>query len=456
VLGHARHYFLKLGMQNGGSSDSLSRSNSTSTRGGSSPRGTSLEALNRPLYDNWIVDTNRSHLQHFIWNSLDNPDYVKILPLSSRKRKLDVHENGIETKGPVEIKSEPVSDTDRGRSQDETVKPPIERKDIEHVPPLDGQDGDEGTKNTMKIEGNTQSGGEETDRSIEKEFDDLDLLVYGAYQQHLEMMHLDEDSIHSTMYPVRPVLPEVMMLDSGVEQVCFLEYPNAHEMFIDELKCPICLDVIEKTYTVDSCLHRFCGECLHRSLRTDLGPKEHHECPSCRAKMPSKRSSKADPLYDVVVSRLQRGGGAGPYLSGSSSSATGAAAAPAGHVPAPAARTTSSAALTLAAYRKAHAQNIAKFREKQKEVKETMIREARLKRQISTSSLGGGTSGGYSSHASSSSSSGSGSSGSVASSSLGMTGGPGTQIGASDESAGVEYSNAPLVSCNIQPWPPEV
>jgi hypothetical protein len=33
----------------------------------------------------------------------------------------------------------------------------------------------------------------------------------------------------------------------------------------------------------------------------ELGPKSHHECPSCRAKLASRRASKPDMKYDSLI-----------------------------------------------------------------------------------------------------------------------------------------------------------
>ncbi|XLT87982.1 hypothetical protein HN873_009735, partial [Arachis hypogaea] len=34
-----------------------------------------------------------------------------------------------------------------------------------------------------------------------------------------------------------------------------------------EVQCPICLGIIRKTRTVMECLHRFCRECIDKSMR---------------------------------------------------------------------------------------------------------------------------------------------------------------------------------------------
>lgn len=69
-----------------------------------------------------------------------------------------------------------------------------------------------------------------------------------------------------------------------------------------ELKCPICLGTIHGTSTVTACLHRFCSDCLHKSLRGNLnGSKQNHDCPSCRFKLPSKRSTRPDGDFDGII-----------------------------------------------------------------------------------------------------------------------------------------------------------
>uniref|UniRef100_A0A5S6QCT0 RING-type E3 ubiquitin transferase n=1 Tax=Trichuris muris TaxID=70415 RepID=A0A5S6QCT0_TRIMR len=67
--------------------------------------------------------------------------------------------------------------------------------------------------------------------------------------------------------------------------------------FKSEITCPICLDTLKDTMRSKECLHRFCRECINRALRT--GNKE---CPTCRAKLPSKRSLIPDPNYDSIIS----------------------------------------------------------------------------------------------------------------------------------------------------------
>ncbi|KAG0479348.1 hypothetical protein HPP92_010206 [Vanilla planifolia] len=66
-----------------------------------------------------------------------------------------------------------------------------------------------------------------------------------------------------------------------------------------EVQCPICLGIIRKTRTVMECLHRFCRECIDKSMR--LGNKE---CPACRTHCGSRRSLRDDPNYDALIAAL--------------------------------------------------------------------------------------------------------------------------------------------------------
>lgn len=71
---------------------------------------------------------------------------------------------------------------------------------------------------------------------------------------------------------------------------------NEEELY-NEMKCPICLEIITDTMIVMECLHRFCKECIERSLRLVK-----HECPSCRIHVPSKRSLRRDSNFDELIS----------------------------------------------------------------------------------------------------------------------------------------------------------
>ncbi|KAI4363844.1 hypothetical protein MLD38_020011 [Melastoma candidum] len=66
-----------------------------------------------------------------------------------------------------------------------------------------------------------------------------------------------------------------------------------------DVQCPICLGIIRKTRTVMECLHRFCRECIDKSMR--LG---NNECPACRTHCASRRSLRDDTNYDALISAL--------------------------------------------------------------------------------------------------------------------------------------------------------
>ncbi|KAK4758935.1 hypothetical protein SAY87_020236 [Trapa incisa] len=66
-----------------------------------------------------------------------------------------------------------------------------------------------------------------------------------------------------------------------------------------DVQCPICLGIIKKTRTVMDCLHRFCRECIDKSMR--LG---NNECPACRKHCASRRSLRDDPNFDALIAAL--------------------------------------------------------------------------------------------------------------------------------------------------------
>ncbi|KAF8354305.1 spat-3, partial [Pristionchus pacificus] len=66
-----------------------------------------------------------------------------------------------------------------------------------------------------------------------------------------------------------------------------------------ELTCPICLDILTNTMTSKECLHRFCSDCISMALL-----KGNKECPTCRAKLVSKRSLRHDTNFDELIKRI--------------------------------------------------------------------------------------------------------------------------------------------------------
>ena len=56
---------------------------------------------------------------------------------------------------------------------------------------------------------------------------------------------------------------------------------------------------MRSTVTVKACLHRFCSECIEKSLRV-----MNNECPSCRAHVSSRRSMRQDVRFDELIATL--------------------------------------------------------------------------------------------------------------------------------------------------------
>ncbi len=65
-----------------------------------------------------------------------------------------------------------------------------------------------------------------------------------------------------------------------------------------ELLCPVCLCLMREP-VVTECMHRFCTECIEKSLR--LGKKE---CPSCRAPVPTRRALRRDANMAGLIATL--------------------------------------------------------------------------------------------------------------------------------------------------------
>ncbi|KAK7252304.1 hypothetical protein RIF29_36150 [Crotalaria pallida] len=67
----------------------------------------------------------------------------------------------------------------------------------------------------------------------------------------------------------------------------------------EDFQCPICLGIIRKTRTVSNCQHRFCKECIEKSMRLS-----NNECPACRKHCASRRSTRDDPNFDAMIALI--------------------------------------------------------------------------------------------------------------------------------------------------------
>lgn len=94
-----------------------------------------------------------------------------------------------------------------------------------------------------------------------------------------------------TLYELNRTPQEVISTDTEIK----VSPRSLHS----ELMCPICLDMLKNTMTTKECLHRFCQECITTALRS--GNKE---CPTCRKKLVSRRSLRADPTFDALIAKI--------------------------------------------------------------------------------------------------------------------------------------------------------
>jgi hypothetical protein len=69
------------------------------------------------------------------------------------------------------------------------------------------------------------------------------------------------------------------------------------DLVTNEFECAICLDTCTNTNVNPQCGHRFCKVCIELSLS-----KCKHECPNCRARIPTYRTLRQDAQFDRIVS----------------------------------------------------------------------------------------------------------------------------------------------------------
>eukprot|EP00195_Chlamydomonas_chlamydogama_P012552 CAMPEP_0202916206 /NCGR_PEP_ID=MMETSP1392-20130828/67962_1 /ASSEMBLY_ACC=CAM_ASM_000868 /TAXON_ID=225041 /ORGANISM="Chlamydomonas chlamydogama, Strain SAG 11-48b" /LENGTH=386 /DNA_ID=CAMNT_0049608543 /DNA_START=24 /DNA_END=1181 /DNA_ORIENTATION=+ len=74
----------------------------------------------------------------------------------------------------------------------------------------------------------------------------------------------------------------------------------------DETRCPICYGKIRNARVSSVCLHRYCASCIDHCLRLEIPgrPPEVKECPVCRAHLHSRRATKPDPKFDLILQAL--------------------------------------------------------------------------------------------------------------------------------------------------------
>ncbi|KAK8811504.1 hypothetical protein WA158_003238 [Blastocystis sp. Blastoise] len=73
------------------------------------------------------------------------------------------------------------------------------------------------------------------------------------------------------------------------------------DLLVHVLSCPICLDYIKESQVSKMCMHRFCKDCIQKSLR-----KSGAICPFCRIKIPTRRHLRDDEKFDQIIQIVKK------------------------------------------------------------------------------------------------------------------------------------------------------
>jgi len=74
---------------------------------------------------------------------------------------------------------------------------------------------------------------------------------------------------------------------------------EAFEAFLELIKCPVWLEVMQDPMNVKTCLHKFWGDCIQKYIRV-----EKKECPTCRTPIGSRRLLRQDTKLKEIIERL--------------------------------------------------------------------------------------------------------------------------------------------------------
>lgn len=72
--------------------------------------------------------------------------------------------------------------------------------------------------------------------------------------------------------------------------------PTTQADFEAEFKCCVCQQIPNVTSINPDCMHRMCKACFEDALR-----RHNTECPLCRIKIPTRRTLRQDPSYDLLL-----------------------------------------------------------------------------------------------------------------------------------------------------------
>merc|ERR1712136_440739 len=68
-----------------------------------------------------------------------------------------------------------------------------------------------------------------------------------------------------------------------------------NEAFLEEIECPICLDILNSPVLIQQCQHRFCQNCLVDKIK---------KCPTCRIPFSHKKDLRSDRNTKNLILKL--------------------------------------------------------------------------------------------------------------------------------------------------------
>ncbi|KAL3509325.1 hypothetical protein ACH5RR_028726 [Cinchona calisaya] len=167
------------------------------------------------------------------------------------------------------------------------------------------QGGEEQSLHHPRCKPSRRRGGDQSTRMVAVEEEEKEELQNPTEEQQGEDKQedqppLDEDSDGSGTDPeefdeVIGVIRSAIRNNDFNERLFFAQIFDARK----DVECPICLGIIKKTRTVMGCLHRFCRECIDKSMR--LG---NNECPACRIHCASRRSLRDNVDFDALIEAI--------------------------------------------------------------------------------------------------------------------------------------------------------
>ncbi|GFH47124.1 hypothetical protein CTEN210_03599 [Chaetoceros tenuissimus] len=117
-------------------------------------------------------------------------------------------------------------------------------------------------------------------------------------QKHIEQSfvtpekHADQEQMQNVIFSLKPFHQKTNELQNGHETTCS---DSVITTDLQEISCPICLEMFNDPHIVPECCHRFCKDCIEEAL-------EHRkECPICRSRVTSRRALRRDEVFCNLV-----------------------------------------------------------------------------------------------------------------------------------------------------------